>query len=254
MSTIRLLGAGAVAERSQDSSGRPASPRRVALLALLAVARAAGAKRDVVLALLWQGQGGDLAAQQLAELVASFRGEFGAQAIAERDGSLQLDSTRVAVDVSQFETAADAGDLARAAAVYAGEFLEGFFLDDAVEFEQWASDQRTRLARRAAAVLDELADTARQRGDQQLLIDLLRRRVEIEPYAAGPTLALMRTLESAGDAHAALRAGRTYESRIRTYLEADPAPEVLAETRRLRAIVGPLATPAGGTANTPDKR
>ena len=254
MTTIHLLGDTAAADRSLENARRSSPPRRLALIALLAIGRAAGAPRDQIISLLWQGDSAERGGELLANLLRTLREEFGAEAIRVRDAVLQLDTSRVTADVIEFESAADAGDLDRAAARYTGEFLEGFFLDDAVEFEQWASDQRIRLAQRAAAVLDELAASARDRGDHAQLATWLRRRIEIEPYAAGPTMQLMRALETAGDAHAALRVGRTYESRIRTFLETDPAPEVLAETRRLRAIVGPLATPSGGSPNAGDRR
>ena len=235
--------------------GRASPPRRLALIALLAVGGTAGVQRDRVVSLLWRNQIPDRARELLDELLKAVRAELGADAVLERDEVLQMDTASVTVDVAEFEQAADAGDLDRAAAAYAGEFLEGFFLEDAVDFEQWASDQRIRLMHRAETVLEQLAAAAREQGNERRLIDALQRRAEIEPYAAEPTLRLMHALEAASDAHAALRVGRTYESRIRTFLETDPAPEVLSETRRLRAIVSPLATPStGNPANTGEKR
>jgi DNA-binding SARP family transcriptional activator len=244
--TIRLLGAAAASDHSHDTRGHPSPPRRLALIALLAIARTTGVSRAHTASLLWRDEDAGRRNGLLTELLAALREELGSASLIERGDAVQLDASRVTIDVAEFETAADASDVERAAAAYAGEFLEGFFLEDAVDFEQWASDQRIRLAKRAAAVFDEAAARAREQGDDRRLIEALQRRAEIEPYAAEPTLRLMLALEVAGDPHAALRAGRTYESRIRTFLETDPAPEVLAETRRLRAIVGPLATPATG--------
>lgn len=255
LTTIRLLGAAAAAEQSPDTNGRAASSRRLALFALLGIGRGAGVPREQVVSLLWRNETAARQRDLLDALLVAVRAELGDGAVVERNGVLHLDATRVTADVTEFEAAADARDFEKALVAYGGEFLEGFFLDDAVDFEEWASDQRIRLTHRAESVLDELAASARAQGDERRLVDALRRRAEIEPYAAGPTLHLMHALEAAGDAHAALRVGRTYESRIRTFLETDPAPEVLAETRRLRAIVGPLATPASGNpTNSGEKR
>lgn len=253
MPIIQLLGPATAAERSTDTRGRLTSPRRLALIALLAIGRAYGVHRDEIVSLLWPRESGTQGTASLSGLLDELRAEFGDDALFDRADRLQLNSDRLRTDVVRFESAADGHALDDAAAAYSGEFLEGFFLDGAVEFEQWASDQRIRLARRAAEAFDQLADGARDRGDHVKLAYWLRRRVDLEPYAPAPTLQLMRALEAAGDAHAALRVGRTYESRIRTFLETDPAPEVLAETRRLRAIVGPLATPSGGTPNAERK-
>lgn len=246
MANIRLLGATAAAERTHDTHGRDASPRRLALIALLAIAPDDGVERERAATLLWHREGELAAREKLDRLVRALRSELGADALLDLGETLRLDTGRVYVDVVDFEEACDVCDLERAAAGYAGEFLEGFFLEDAVDFEQWASDQRIRLTARAVAVFDGLATIAAARGETQRMIDLLRRHADLEPYASAPTLALMRALESSGDAHEALRAGRTYEARIRTFLETDPAAEVLAETRRLRTIVGPAATPANG--------
>jgi len=246
MANIRLLGAAAAVERTHDTHGRDASPRRLALIALLAIARDEGVERERAAALLWHRESGLAAREKLDRLVRALRLELGNDALIDLGEMMRLDTGRVHVDVVDFEEACDVGDLERAATDYAGEFLEGFFLEDAVDFEQWASDQRIRLTARAAEAFDALAAVARDRGETQRMIELLRRHADLEPYASAPTLALMRALEASGDAHDALRAGRTYEARIRTFLETDPAAEVLAETRRLRAIVGPAATPANG--------
>ena len=251
MATIRLLGAMAAAERGHDTRGHEASPRRLALIALLSIARDDGVERGQAATLLWKREGELAAREKLDRLVRTLRAELGEDVLVDLGETLRLDTGRVQVDVVDFEDACDGGDLERAASDYAGEFLEGFFLEDAVEFEQWASDQRTRLTARAAAVLAALATMARDRGETHRLIELLRRRADLEPYAAAPTLALMHALEASGDAHDALRAGRTYEARIRTFLESDPAAEVLAEVRRLRGIVGPAATPGNAPVVSP---
>lgn len=251
MANIRLLGAVAAAERTHDTHGREASPRRLALVALLATARDDGIERERAARLLWHRESELVAREKLDRLVRALRAELGGDAVVDLGETVRLDTGRVHVDVVDFEEACDVGDLERAAADYAGEFLEGFFLEDAVDFEQWASDQRIRLTARAAAAFDGLAAIAGERGETGRMIGLLRRHADLEPYATAPTLALMRALEASGDAHEALRAGRTYEARIRTFLETDPAAEVLAETRRLRAIVGPAATPANAPAVLP---
>jgi hypothetical protein len=48
-------------------------------------------------------------------------------------------------------------ELRAAAAVYRGEFLEGFSLDDAPDFEYWVSLERERWLRRSEAVFDRLS-------------------------------------------------------------------------------------------------
>lgn len=49
--------------------------------------------------------------------------------------------------------------------IYAGPFLDGFFLSDAPEFERWVDTERGFLARQYAGALEALARQRAEAGD-----------------------------------------------------------------------------------------
>ena len=63
-------------------------------------------------------------------------------------------------DATVFQEALAANDYAKAAAIYAGSFLEGSTSKWSVEVEEWIYDQRERLAQSAQGALLELAEQA----------------------------------------------------------------------------------------------
>lgn len=65
MATIRLLGAMAASDRGHDTLGHEASPRRLALIALLSIARDDGVERGQAATLLWRRES-ELAARTRA--------------------------------------------------------------------------------------------------------------------------------------------------------------------------------------------
>ena len=69
-------------------------------------------------------------------------------------------------DVGQFEDAIARGEDETAVALYAGPFLDGFFVPESAELERWIEGERRRLAdeyRRAA--VERLAESAERAGD-----------------------------------------------------------------------------------------
>jgi DNA-binding SARP family transcriptional activator len=71
------------------------------------------------------------------------------EAILRSDGDrLTLDVGQLSIDVIDFENALQAGNVARAAEVYTGPFLDGFSLPAAVDFEHWMESERDALAQR----------------------------------------------------------------------------------------------------------
>jgi len=87
---------------------------------------------------------------------------------------------------------------------YRGPFLRDFVLRDCAGFEDWVTAQRVRIDRHAVAVLQELAQTARQGGDTDQERACLDRWADIEPWNEEVVLPLMRLLGAAGATVAAL--------------------------------------------------
>src|SRR5207249_5966668 len=173
--------------------------RRLALLALLAVARQRGMSRDKVMAYLWSESDAARARHALNQLLHIQRKLLTGRELFLGGKTLRLNPAAIRTDVGEFEEAVDRGDLEAAAALYGGPFLDGFFLKDAPEFERWADAQRDRLARLALGTLTTLAEQAGTDGNDSRAVTWWRRAADLDPLDSNIALALVRALTQAGD-------------------------------------------------------
>lgn len=211
-------------------------PRRTALLVYLAVATPRGFhRRDSLLALFWPESDAPHARNTLRQLLHGLRQALGGGVVLSRgDAEVGLDASRCSCDVGQFELALDAGDLERAAGLYRGPFLQGFFLSDAPEFQLWVEAERERLSRRYAEVLERLAHAAESRADYPSAVRWWSCLAQHTPYTSRVTLNLMRALDRAGDRATAIRHAEQHTALLKVELDAEPDPEVEALAARLR--------------------
>jgi DNA-binding SARP family transcriptional activator len=139
----------------------------------------------------------------------------------------------IATDVGDFEEALDRGSLEEAIILYAGPFLDGFFVKDAPEFERWADGQRDRLARRALDTLTTLAEQAGKDGNDSRAVTWWRRAAELDPLDSTIALALVRALTQAGDRPGALRHARQHAEALDLQLGVPPDPRLTDLIRQL---------------------
>ena len=124
--------------------------------------------------------------------------------------------------------------LDEAVSLYRGEFMEGFFLDDCPEFEQWLLLERERWQRGALHCFRRLIGWVTNRRDYDTAIAYARRLLEIAPWHEESHRQLMRLLALTGQRSAAL--AQYY--RCRRILAADlgVAPDEHTELLRRRII------------------
>ena len=185
--------------------------RRLALLAVLAAAGDRGRTRDQLLALFWPEASERRARHSLDQLLYALRSTIDESVFASRD-PVRLDPAVIASDVGAFEAALERGDLASAAALYRGPFLDGFHLGDAPEIERWLDGERSRLEHRYGRALTRLAERAAAADDHVAAVGWRRRLVDVDPLSAEHALALIRALRDAGDIESALRYAERYEA------------------------------------------
>src|SRR5690349_6414495 len=160
---IEMRTLGAVDLRSAD--GRAvgtilAQPKRLALLAYLAVARPHGFhRRDTLLALFWPELSTEASRAALRKAVHVVRRALGAEAVPGRgDEELALAEGSVWCDVLAFERALEERRWSDALEMYRGDLLDGFYISGAPEFERWVDRERTRCRDRAAEAAWTLAE------------------------------------------------------------------------------------------------
>jgi DNA-binding SARP family transcriptional activator len=159
MLTLRTLGGVSLSDESGPLAGAMIQPRRLALLAVLATAGTRGVSRDKVAALLWPESGAERARHALAQWLFLTRRDLGEDTVTGA-GELRLNAGRVASDVAEFDEAVDRKAHERAAALYAGPFLDGFFLSNAPEFEHWVDAERAKRDAAAGWSFEALARDA----------------------------------------------------------------------------------------------
>ncbi len=159
----RLTLLGTVSLTSSDSRPlrRALQQRRLALLAVLATAPDQSASRDRLLGLLWPDRDERTARHLLADSVYVLRRALGHEAISAAGETLRLSADHVWTDVTEFQRAVADARWSDALRLYRGEFLDGFFVRNATDFDQWALMERSRL--HALAVRAANASASRQR-------------------------------------------------------------------------------------------
>jgi DNA-binding SARP family transcriptional activator/TolB-like protein len=233
-STYRLETFGKLSLTGATSGTLSHQRRRLALLAVLAASGEKGISRDKLIDYLWSESNGDSGRHSLEQLLHALRRSLG-DSVFSGTNPLSLNSEVIASDVEEFNRAMSNGAFADAASLYRGPFLEGFYLDDAAEFERWSTSERSRLAERYADALNHLASDAEKAGDHGSAIRWRRRLVEADPVSSRHALALMRALVASGDQTAALQHARIYESLVRQELDSEPDPSITKYAAALRA-------------------
>ncbi len=249
MFCLKLFGGAALMSPEGPVTGRAVQRRRLALAALLAVARDRGMSRDKLVAYLWPEADAERGRHQLSDSVYRINQALNREAIVAAGDGLRL-SAELPSDVAQFEEAIAKGDDEAAAALYTGPFLDGFFVQDSAELERWIDGERRRLAEECAGALERLAERAETGDDWRTAVRWWRRLAAHDPFSSRVALKLMRALERSGDRPAAIQHAGLHGRMLEHELGAPPDPEVTALARQM--LVAPLSPPdpaaPGGTA------
>ena len=238
---LRLTVLGGLTLELEDGlvSGAMTQRRRLALLALLAVARQRGLSRDKVMAYLWPESDAARARHALNQLLYLQRRLLAGRELFLGGKTLRLNPAVIGTDVGEFEDALDRGELEAAVGVYGGAFLDGFFLKDVPAFEQWADLERHRLARRLSGAQVGLANAAAARGDQAGAAEWWRRAADIDPLDSQIALDVVQALAAAGNTAGALRHALQHGERLHHELGLAPDPRLILLTERLRCGASP---------------
>jgi TolB-like protein/DNA-binding SARP family transcriptional activator/tetratricopeptide (TPR) repeat protein len=246
MICLRLLGGFSVERESEALGGRAAQRKRLALLCLLAGSGGPVTSRDRLIGLLWPDLDAERARHLLSSSVYELRRALGEQVIVAVGDDLAIDPSAVDCDVGAFRGAISRRDWRAAVELYAGPFLDGFFVANALEFERWVERERDSLARQYAGALEALAEERERDGDLRGAVEAWRRLAVHDPYDPGTALRLMRALAAAGDRLAAVRHAGVHGTLLREEHGMEPGEEIVQLAERLRREgAGPAPAPAG---------
>lgn len=224
-----------------EVSGDAVQPRRLALLALLAVAGEAGVMRERVLGYLWADHPSPRAI--LNESLFVLRSALGKSAILSVGDALRLDPREVWTDVGALQAHLAAGELRQAVELYRGPFLDAFYVRGAVDFEQWVGREQDRLRGEVGRALETLAERAETAGDAVGAVEWWRRLALHEEFSARVAMKYVEVLVRVGEPVLAVRFATEFSERMRGELGVDPEPSVVDHARAL--VAAPRATDAG---------
>jgi TolB-like protein/DNA-binding SARP family transcriptional activator/Flp pilus assembly protein TadD len=254
-SQLTLFGSPSIRrEGGEPLAGRAAQRHRLALLALIGMAPSCRLSRDKLIAYLWPESDVERGRNLLKVSSYVLRTALGENALLSEGDDLRLDAEVVRVDAIEFEAALSSGDHARAAALYGGPFLDGFFLSDAPEFEQWVSRERERLAASYAKALEALAQEAEAARDFAAASAWWKQRAAQDLYDSRVAVRLMQALEASGNPAGALQHASIHHRLLQEEFGIAASPEVAALADKLRresVSAGSMSAPAESPATSP---
>src|SRR6266542_3180624 len=244
MAPLRLALLGAPSVEVGGAPLRVDTRKAVALLAYLACSgRRHG--RDQLATLLWPEADDAHARAALRRTLSALNHALGgvARVAADRSG-LELVAPGMVLDIERFRKLVASCDahghepdracsrcaepLAEAVALHRGDFLAGFALRDAPEFEDWQLAEADTLRRELAAALQRLVDAEAVRGRWQAAIADAERWLALDPLHEPAHRQLMRLYAWSGQRGAAMRKYRACVRILDEELGVSPLEETTA--------------------------
>jgi TolB-like protein/Flp pilus assembly protein TadD len=234
MITVQLLGGATLRSGDTPIGGPPAQRHRIALLTLVVAAWPQPMARDRAMALLWPERDTANARRLLNLAVHVLRAALGEGSIVSAGDALLFNPSSLRCDLHEIRMAMANDDLESVVHSYTGPLLDGFHLDDSIDFEYWLEERRRELDHAYVGALRVLADRQERAGDVYGRVGTCRRLVAADPHSSVYAIALMQALDAAGDWIAAIQHAAEHAQRRRADLELDPDPDVEALAERLR--------------------
>jgi serine/threonine-protein kinase len=207
-------------------------PKRLALLAYLAIAHPRGFhRRDTLLALFWPDSSIERGRDALNRSLYMLRRALGEGVVLSRGEEVGVAPERLWCDVAAFE---DARCLEQGLALCRGELLPGFHLSETPQFERWLENARTRLQHRATQAAWALADEEQGEGRPIAAARWARRAMALDPYHEAGVRKLVALLERSGCRAEAVQAYEQFSRRLMADLDLEPSAETRALIETIR--------------------
>ncbi|MDQ3223563.1 MAG: AAA family ATPase, partial [Gemmatimonadota bacterium] len=214
--------------------GGPAPPellwrKHLALLVYLARSPRRGRSREHLMGLLWGDRTDAAARHSLSEALRVIRRHAGEGSVEVTVGQVRLGPASVQLDVDRLEELAAAGEWEAASELVSGDFLEGFALAEASEFEDWLAAERELWSRRGLEVLIGCAEAHAQVGKVEEACGFAERGIRLQPMSESALRCALRCRSLAGDRNGALALYERFHSRMAE----ESGVELSVETRSL---------------------
>ena len=209
--------------------------KHFALLIRLAVEAGRKLSRDYLMDLLWPGVATPRARHSLAQALTVLKEKVGREHVLVQRTSVALAPDAVHADVTRL----DASDT-----TIRGQFLEGFDVPGAVQFEQWKDEWRAKLMPRIRDCLVRQMDAGRRIGDFETVEKHAQILLELDPLSEDGVRGVMEARAWVGDRGNALKVYNRFEARLVEELGAKPSADLERIANLLREGRGAVSRPA----------
>ncbi len=206
-----------------------------ALLAYLAVEGGRAHARELLATLLWGDTGEERARHNLRQALSKLR-QCCDGVVASRADTVRIDSNACRIDALEFERLAasdDIEDLQACLALYRGELLDGLTIRES-DYEDWLLMARARLSRLAYQAADRLARLLVDQDRIDEAIEVLERRLSMDPACEPAHRELMDLLARIGRRSDALRQYQICKDALQRALGMEPSAETTELFRSLK--------------------
>lgn len=231
---LRLLGSPTITLGGDTSLTERLPGKAQAILFYLAVS-GRPQSRPVLAGLLWGDLPEAAARANLRRALVDLRQRVGDYLQIDRQtvgfsGEAQVwtDAVELSPEIDETSSPGNAERLQKAVGLYRGEFLAGFYIRDAPDFESWVAAERERLRGLVVQGLTLLTDHHLNQGELAQGIAAIRRVLALEPWREEAHRQLMRLLARNGQRGAALAQFESCRQILDEELGVEPEPETVA--------------------------
>ena len=244
---VRALGPIKVTVNGEPAPKELVWRKHIGLVVYLARSPRRARTREHLVGLLWGDKPDDDARGSLNEALRHVRDCVEDGALGTEGGQVGLSPQGVTLDVEDLERRLAAADWAGAAALVGGEFLEGFSIPDASDFDTWLAAERRHWGGRSIEALTRRANELLNQGYSREAADLAHLALELDRDSDMAVRTAMRCLGLGGERAAALE---LYDAFLRRLRALGTTPD--AETRALAERIRQARTPQPPTPPAPD--
>ncbi len=234
------------------------SSKAAALLCYLAINRNKAFSREKLSSIFWESAASETARYNLRYTLWTLRKLFNAEKkqpeviLTEKDSCFINPELKITVDALDMENLAISLQrdnsiepvqlLETIKGLYKGDFLEGFYINKSVEFNDWVFYERERLQRIYFEALSCISKLHIEAGDYRGSIQLLNDMLRINPLQEELYEALIRNYLELGDRNAALSQYRRCSDILREELNISPNESIDTLYRQIKFNDQPVSS------------
>lgn len=206
MIELRTLGETGLRVAGKVPSAIVNHPLRFGLFSYLVVADVTVHQRDTLVAMFWPELPVTRARTALRKALHHIRREVGENVFVNRgDDAIVVDRTGIRCDANALRFAASHNEDVVVLSLSSGEFLTGFHIDDAPDFDDWVAVERERLHNMAARAAQRLSSRMVREGRFDEAIDAAYQAQARAPFNQQIMIEAVDVLRRAGHRISAIR-------------------------------------------------